>query len=96
MQNLSNERERYNRSQHLRTMSNTSPWIETKESLIQRDTSEGQLMTFNEVSKRSFRDKKIQTCISSAELLTENYLSQSPRIYLGNFQFSTYNFRFYI
>ena len=29
MQNLSNERKRYNRNPHLRSMSNTSPWIET-------------------------------------------------------------------
>ena len=31
MQNLStNERKRYNRSPHLRSMSNTSPWIHTE------------------------------------------------------------------
>ena len=51
MQNHSNERTRYNRSPQLRSMSNTSPLIETLESLIQRDTSDGQLMTFNTVSK---------------------------------------------
>ena len=51
MQNLLNERKRYNRNPHLRSMSNTSPWIETQESLIQRDTSDGHLMTFNTVSK---------------------------------------------